>query len=172
MGLHPLVGAVHSPVNTGNIGIAVGYLSKRVCKATSLAALGQERNIRTPSGGSLSLDIAKHLHSRPEGQVVRASVEASTTNDVELRNGVGELGQYDAGLALAGVDAQGLLAVGARGVDGDTGREKRSSLVGEDVGALVENIRGGAVDVEDAASGGGLVGDQHGVVLASTDVVG
>jgi hypothetical protein len=168
----PLVGAVVGPINASNILVAVGELSEGVGEATALTALGQERDIRAARRGSLADGLGEHLHGWPIRQGIQAGVEAIAADGVQLGDGVGELGEADAGLTLAGVDAHGGLAVGARGVDGDAGGEQRRALVGEDVGGAVVDVVGGAVDVEDAAGGDAGVGHEHGVVLTGADVVG
>ena len=112
------------------------------------------------------------MHGRSGIQGIVAGVEASAAHDTQLRDGVGELGQAHAGLALAGVEAYGLLAVGAGRVDGDAGWDDRSALVGEDVGGVVAHVSRGAVDVEDAASGRGSVVYENGEGFAGADVIG
>lgn len=167
-----LVGAVVGPVNAGNILVAVGELSEGVVGATALTALGQKRDIGATLRGGLTRDLGQYLHATAKWQGVQAGVEALAADGVKLGDGVGERSEAEAGLAHAGVDAHGGLAVGAGGVDGEAGGEQRGALVGEDVGVAVVDILGSAVDVEDAARGGGVVGHEHGEVLASANVVG
>lgn len=168
-----LVGAVVSPVNAGNILIAVGDLSEGVLGTASLAALRQESEIRAPSRRRLALGLAEQLHGSSLGQGAVAGVEAIGADEAQLGDGVGELGEPDTRLALAGVDAHGLLAVGAGAIDHHAGGEEGiAALVGEDVGVSKADVDGSAVEVEDAAAGGSGVLGQHGEVLAGADVVG
>ena len=139
--------------------------------AAPLAALGQESDISASRRSGLALGLAQNLHSGPGVQDVVASVEARAAHDAQLRDGVGELREADAGLALAGVDAHGLLAVGGSRVHGDTGWDDGRALVGQDVGGAVADVSRGAVDVEDAAGGGSGVIHEHSEGLASTGVV-
>lgn len=141
--------------------------------AASLAALRQQGEIRAASWGCLALSLAEQLHGRTTGKGIVAGVEAIATNDLELGDGIRELGQADASLAHAGVDAHALLSGGVGTADGHAGgEERRAALIGEDVGAVVADVGCGAVDVEDAAGGGGGVVHEHGIGSAGTGVGG
>jgi hypothetical protein len=168
----PLISIVVSPVNSSNINVAVSDLSKRIGRSTPFTALRQKGDIRASRRGLLSLSLAENLHSGPEWQGIVAGVESGTTHDAQLRDGVGELGHANTGLALAGINTHALLAAGVGWIDGDAGGEERAAFVGKDIGGAIPHVGRGAVDVEDAPCGSRGIGDEHGEVLAGADVVG